>query len=128
MANTGTVEQEARGAESPKRNRILALVALPAACAAYLALSFLTYDQVDEDTFIYLRVAQNLAAGHGYVFNPGDAPLETGSSLPWQLLLVGLVWLPMPLVSATKLLGIAFGLGTLVLVYRLSQRTLAHAA
>ena len=46
----------------------------------YLLLVFLGFNQIEEDTFIYLRVAENIADGHGYVFNRGYETIEVGSS------------------------------------------------
>ena len=62
-----------------------ALTALP--YVVYLFLVFLLFNQVYEDSFIYFRVADNIAHGYGYVFNRGSENVETGSGLLWQLLL-----------------------------------------
>jgi hypothetical protein len=97
-------------------------LAAPLVVAIYVALSLLTFDRVDEDAFIYFRLAENLAAGHGYVFNPGGPPIESGSSPLWLLLLVPLAGLPGELVTAAKLLGIVFGAASLLLTLRLGER------
>ncbi len=100
----------------------VAWLGLAACLLVYLGASLLCYDQIEEDAYIYFRVAENLASGHGYVFNRGDAPVESGTSPLWQLLVVALVLLPLPLVTGAKLLGIAFGALSLVLTARLSAR------
>ena len=57
-----------------------------------LSLLLLGWNQIEEDAFIYLRAAENIADGYGYVFNRGGEPVETGSSFAWQMLLVALHW------------------------------------
>jgi hypothetical protein len=91
------------------------------ALALYLLLIFVSFDQVEEDAFIYYRVAENLADDAGYRFNPGGERIETGSSVAWQFLLAGIALLPVDLVIAGKLLGVAVGLLCLVALYRLAR-------
>ncbi|MGH9237864.1 MAG: hypothetical protein ACRD3G_07475 [Vicinamibacterales bacterium] len=105
-------------------NRYAAAVA--AVIAVYVAASALIYNQIDEDAYIYMRVADNLALGHGYVFNPGDARIETGSAPLWQMLLLLGAVLTVDLTAWAKLLGVAFGIGCILLLYRLSRETLAE--
>ena len=99
-------------------------LALWAAVASYVVLSFFTLDQMEEDAFIYLRFAENLAAGQGYVFNRGGEVVESGSSPLWLLLLVLLAGLRIDLVLGAKLLGIAIGAAALASVYALARRFL----
>jgi hypothetical protein len=96
-----------------------------AAAVSYLVLSFFTLDQMEEDAFIYFRFAENLAAGHGYVFNRGGEVIESGSSPLWLLLLVLLAALRVELVLGAKLLGIAVGVATLASVHALVRVFLA---
>ncbi len=42
---------------------------------------------VIDDTYIFLRFARNLAAGHGFRFNPGGPAVEGFTSILWVLLL-----------------------------------------
>jgi hypothetical protein len=95
--------------------------ALLAAIASYLALSLLTLDQMEEDAFIYFRLARNLADGHGYVWNRGGEAIESGSSPLWLLLLVLLARLQVDLVLGAKLLGVAMGVAALVLVHAIAR-------
>jgi hypothetical protein len=95
-----------------------------AAGGIYLALSLVSWNQIEEDAYIYLRNAANLAEGYGYVFNRGGARIETSSSFLWLQLLTALHWLGAPMVLASKLLGIAFGLLSLVLTWLLGKRVL----
>jgi len=85
---------------------------------AYLACAFLSFIVVEEDAFIYFRLAQNYADGYGLVFNRGGELIESGSGLIWQWLLVGLAALPVHLVVATKCLGVLFaGLSLWMLLF-----------
>lgn len=88
--------------------------------ALYLSSVVLSFNQISEDAFIYLRVAANIAEGNGYVFNVGGEHIETGSSLLWQLMLVPLHWLPLDPIISLKFLGIGFGCLALYISYRLS--------
>ena len=97
-------------------------LALLAAVASYLALSFLTLDQMEEDAFIYFRFAENLAGGYGYVFNRGGEAIESGSSPLWLLLLVVLAGLRVDLVLGAKLLGVATGAAALADSVRFDDR------
>jgi hypothetical protein len=92
------------------------------ALVAYTFTLFLTFNSIEEDAFIYLRNAVNIADGYGYVFNRGGEHIETGSGLVWQLLLVLLAMLPVDLVIATKFLGAAFAVAVLLMMARITQR------
>ena len=50
---------------------------------------------VNEDAYISFCIADNLAAGHGNVFNIGGERIELVSSVLWQLLLVPFSFLPL---------------------------------
>lgn len=87
----------------------------------YLCISFVTFNQIEEDAFIYFRFAANIANGHGYVFNAGGEHIEAGSGLLWLLLLVPVYKLfPNDMLFAAKMLGIFFGCGCLYLTWRIS--------
>ena len=120
-------QEETVPAKAGKNTDTGILWGLLAACGLYLVLSLLTWNQIEEDSFIYFRAAANLAGGYGYVFNQGHPPVETGSSSLWLLMLTALHWLPVNIVTATKWLGIAFGLLSLVLTGLLARRTLARS-
>lgn len=91
------------------------------AVLVYLGLALLCFDQVEEDAFLYYRVAENLADGAGYRFNPDGERIETGSSVLWQLALAGLAGFPIDLVIAGKLLGILVGVLCLFALDRLAR-------
>lgn len=78
--------QAARHPSGLERARGLALLAL--AVWAVLAARAAFADFVFEDSYITYRYARNLAAGQGFVFNPGERVLGTSTPL-WTLLLAG---------------------------------------
>jgi arabinofuranosyltransferase len=82
----------------------------------FLLASALVWDFTPvDDAFITYRYSRHLAAGEGLVFNPGER-VEGYSSLSWALVLAAgdAVGLPPP--DLSKILGIALGAGTLLLV------------
>ncbi|EEZ3329050.1 hypothetical protein D1O90_005240, partial [Escherichia coli] len=80
------------------------------------------YFFIEEDSYIYFRVAENIAQGYGYVFNIGDIPIESGSGPLWQYLLALGALLGFNVVKQAKLMGLLFGLATLVLMHRSAVR------
>jgi len=70
-------------------------------------LAFLAYTGITiEDSLISLRYAENLAAGHGLVYNPGEPVF--GASTPLHVLLLALlVKLGLPALAVVKLLAVA---------------------
>jgi hypothetical protein len=79
-------EDRATAAVRPRRlwgraaELVLWLVALWAA-------GLLLRSSVIDDTYIFLRFARNLAAGHGFCFNPDGPPVEGFTSTVWLFLL-----------------------------------------
>ncbi len=61
---------------------------------------------VCDDAFVSLRYAENLVAGHGLVYNPGER-VEGYSNLLWTLLLAALLRLGVDPLRAAELPGIA---------------------
>jgi len=69
-----------------------------------------------EDAFIALRYAENLALGHGLVWNPGE-PVEGYSMLLWLLGCAGLIALGMePVLASRALRVVCFGLALLLVL------------
>ena len=79
---------------------------------------------VTDDTYIHLRYAHQLAHGEGFVFNTGERVYGTTSPL-WVLLLAYPMSLGIDGLLASKLLGAAATLATLLLWWALVRRTLA---
>ncbi|HYM21363.1 MAG TPA: hypothetical protein VEW28_10235 [Candidatus Kapabacteria bacterium] len=99
----------------------LALVLLVVQCIDYINFTV-------DDVFISLRIAVNGAAGHGFVYNPGD--IVEGHSDPLWVGMLSLVVRsgvinmrdPLSLVWAARALSVVFGFSTIAAVYILAKR------
>lgn len=69
-----------------------------------------------DDAFITFRYSENLAAGFGPVFNPGEAPVEGYTNFTWMLLLAGCIRLGFDPVAWSQIFAAAFAGGTLALL------------
>jgi len=107
----------------PQRGRFDSLLALAVALAALAAFSLLAVDfwaLTIDDTFIFLRYADNLASGYGPTWNRGGEAVEGYTSVLWVLLL------SLPHLAGTnavlfaKGLGLAAGFATLALASALA--------
>ncbi len=94
--------------------------------ALYLLITFLTFNQIEEDAFIYFRLAENIASGHGYVFNQIGERIESGSGPIWLFLLVLMAKLPINMVVSVKFLGILFALLSLKLMMEISKLSIRN--
>lgn len=96
--------------------------------AFYMAVFF----YVEEDSYIYYRVAENIADGYGYVFNKTGEPIESGSGPLWQYILSLGAWVGADVALLSKLLGFVFGILTIITVYlatnKLTSQTFAGLA
>ncbi len=108
--------REARGTSA------LLLTGLALVLALYLAHSLRFWSHVNDDAYITFRYAWMWSHGFGPVFNPGEF-VEGYSNFLLVLLLVPIAWCGgadvLPL--AAKLIGIAAGLVTLVVVFALGR-------
>ncbi|MDA8137909.1 MAG: hypothetical protein M0036_04575 [Desulfobacteraceae bacterium] len=74
-----------------------------------------------DDAYINFRYSENLVAGHGLVYNPGER-VEGYTNFLWVILLAPFSLLPIPIEAIAKTLGILFSMLTLVYVWKLSNR------
>lgn len=74
----------------------------------------LAYDAVD-DAYISFRYAQNLAHGHGLVFNPGER-VEGYTNFLWTVLMAPFIGMGLPAGPTSIALGLLFAIATLWLV------------
>ena len=89
-----------------------------------LALYYSAGGMID-DSFISFRYAENLAGGHGPVYNPGDPPVEGYSNLLWVLALAALSAMGLGTVVAAKWLGILCAVGILICAWLLAEELAA---
>lgn len=101
--------------------RLLLGLLLPLLVAAYRMWQFHAY--TIDDAFISFRYAQNLIDGHGLVYNIGER-VEGYTNLSWTLLIAGALAAGLDPEMFTTVLGAAFGLGTIVITYRLAEQLL----
>lgn len=100
------------------RIELLSVFALVVVVRVFFAVyTRLTY----EDALITMRYAQNLAAGHGFVYNIGERVLGTTTPLFTLLLALG-VKCGMNVVIFAKVLGIAADGASGILIYSLVRR------
>jgi arabinofuranosyltransferase len=76
-----------------------------------------------DDTFIHLRYAENLAAGQGFVFNPGERVYGCTSPL-WVTLLADGISMGFDGLRVARVLGFVATLCSVVLFLQLMRRTL----
>ena len=100
------------------------LVALVVGLALQLAMLWPIRDYVTDDTYIHLRYAQNLAHGHGLVFNPGERVYGCTSPL-WVALLADGIALGLDGLRVAKLLGTLAAMASVGLFLQLMRRTIA---
>ncbi|MCY4325176.1 MAG: hypothetical protein OXC81_04045 [Betaproteobacteria bacterium] len=82
---------------------------------------FLANSWFMEDTFIYMRIAENFAAGYGLVYNPGEYYYNSSDFL-WNLLLSTPYFLSIDPALFVKLANGFFGCAAAVLVYLIVGR------
>jgi arabinofuranosyltransferase len=68
-----------------------------------------------DDAFISFRYAENIAGGHGAVFNPGER-VEGYTTFFWVLLLAAGKAIGLSVVPLSRILGSLFSLGTVLLL------------
>jgi hypothetical protein len=103
-------------------SRLVTYVLATLVLAAYVW-HCLAVNYVVDDAFISFRYARNLVNGHGLVYNPGER-VEGYTNFLWTILLGGFLWLR-PAADPLRIaqgLGLLFGIATIVLVIRFSQR------
>jgi hypothetical protein len=82
------------------------------------------YTSYVDDAFIFLRYANNIAHGYGFVWNPGSAPVEGYTSFLFLMLLVIIRLLGFTSISANGWLGIISSAIALLLTWKLVETIL----
>ena len=101
---------------------------LLACIGAFLGQCWLLRSFTTDDAWITARYAENLADGHGFVWNPGGERSE-GFSNPLLVAVEALAELAgVSGVSAARALGVASGVGLMVALYRLAPPVVGRSA
>ena len=96
--------------------------------AGFLLLCWLMRSFVTDDAWITARYAENLADGHGFVWNPGG-PRAEGYSNPLLFYAEALAHLVgISAVGAARAIGIVCGVGLLLVVHRLGREVVGVSA
>ncbi|MFA4948625.1 MAG: hypothetical protein WC674_08990 [Candidatus Krumholzibacteriia bacterium] len=98
-----------------------------AAAIVIVAVMFLAIANsfVTDDAFISFRYARNLVEAHELVWNPGTGErIEGYTNFLWTLVMAAAIAAGVDPVPASKVLGLLFALGTLLVTYRLAVRLL----
>lgn len=81
-----------------------------------------------DDAFISFRYARNLASGYGFVFNPGGERVEGFTNLLWVLILSLLYKTGIDFISASRVLGLLLGTGSLLGVFAIARNRIGSSS
>ena len=116
------------GTRSAPYEIVAASILLAIPVVAFLVLQGVLGAGPVDDMFIFARYAENLAAGHGLVFNPGER-VEGYSSPLWVSILGAAAALRLDVVTAAPTLSALFAVATVILVsWQASRCSLAVRA
>jgi arabinofuranosyltransferase len=101
---------------------LLALTALLGVTVAYGALRVDFRGPPFEDAAMLMRYAENLAAGHGVVWNVGEPPVDGATDFLFMTSVAGLIELGLPTGRSVRLLSFGAHLLTVGLVYLVNRR------
>ena len=79
---------------------------------------------VAEDAYISFRFARNVAEGHGFVWNPGEPPVEGFTNFLWVGISAVAYKLGLDVPRVAQVLGVMAGLGTLVVSWNFARKVL----
>ena len=76
---------------------------------------------VMDDAFIYLRYARNISQGYGFVWNPGELPVEGFTSILYLMILVVIEKLNLPTLFLAPTIGMVCSLLILIMSWKLGE-------
>ena len=122
-----TTDLELPGLPTPVENALVGLAGLltVAACGALGWTIEQFWPFTVDDTFITLRYAEHLAAGHGPVYNLDPPRAEGYTSFLWMILLALPHLFSVDALFSAKVLGACFGAGTVAVAYLLTAHLCA---
>lgn len=106
-----------------ERRNLAAILGVCASVALAVAVRVAFGPHLRDDAYITLRYAERIAAGQGFVFNPGEHVLGTTTPL-FALLLAGLARLGLPVEDSAVAIGIASDAIAVVVVSAIGARFL----
>ncbi|MGB3977301.1 MAG: hypothetical protein WBM02_08025 [bacterium] len=104
---------------SPANYKLVTVILLIAAVLLFGFQAWHWRSFTHDDAWISFRYAENLVKGNGLVFNPGER-VEGYTNFLWTILMSGPIALGLDPVPASKILGVLFSLGTLLMMFKLS--------
>ena len=104
---------------SAKNDPKIQLAVLIVICLLFVGHCLLN-EYTQDDAYISYRYVENFVEGHGLVFNYGER-VEGYTNFLWIMILSLLVKLGLPIVLCSKVLGVGFGVGTIIISYLLAQ-------
>ena len=112
--------------QSSGARNALTVILLLAALAMFAYHASVYWEWTEDDAFISLRYAQNLATGNGLAFNPGER-VEGYSNFTWVLLATGAISMGADPLMTVKTCGLISGLACLLLAWALVLRLAPRA-
>ncbi len=104
---------------NPRRLNIKEGVLLFLILAAFVFHS-ISLDFTQDDAYISYRYVENFVDGHGLVFNIGER-VEGYTNFLWIMLLSLATLVGLPIIAVSKVLGVVFGAGVVVLAYLMGR-------
>lgn len=101
------------------------VVLLALAIVFFVLLGWALFPLTVDDAYISFHFSDNLAHGHGLVWNIGEKPVEGYSNFLWVALGAGVIKLGLPIVTVMKLIGAGLGILCVVLIFLISKLDLS---
>ncbi|HET6846925.1 MAG TPA: hypothetical protein VFH29_08815 [Anaerolineales bacterium] len=105
-----------------RRGDVCAIAALLVATTAFAVYRIDFRGPPFEDAAMLMRYAENLAAGHGIVWNVGEAPVDGATDFLFMTAVAGLINLGLSTGRAVRVLGLGAHVLTVLLVYVVNRR------
>jgi arabinofuranosyltransferase len=95
------------------------LIILILICIVFIIQS-ISLEYTQDDAYISYRYVENFVEGHGLVFNYGER-VEGYTNFLWIMILSIAISIGLPILLTSQILGVIFGVGTLIISYLLSK-------
>lgn len=100
----------------------ISLAFLVTGVVVFLLFCWLLFPLTVDDAYISYRYSDNLASGHGLVWNVGETPVEGYTNFLWVVVGAGVLKFGMPILAFMKSLGVLLGLTAVLLMYLITRR------